>query len=59
MKQTPYDTRPHLGKFCTIFHKDDMRRLYGDNFDRFREVCARQDPGRKFANAFTRRLFWD
>lgn len=59
MKQTPYDTRPHLGKFCTIFHQEDMRRLYGDDFDRFREVCARQDPGRKFANAFTRRLFWD
>ncbi|MFL6335756.1 MAG: hypothetical protein ACJ754_20795 [Pyrinomonadaceae bacterium] len=47
------------GKFCTIFHKDDMRRLYGDDFDRFREVCAQQDPGRKLANVFTRRLFWD
>ena len=59
MKQTPYDTRPHLGKFCTLFHKEDLERLYGTNFDAFRQVCARQDPGRKFANSFTRRLFWD
>ncbi|MDT5269741.1 MAG: hypothetical protein QOH49_1927 [Acidobacteriota bacterium] len=59
MKQTPYDTRPHLGKFCTLFHKEDMERLHGANFDAFRHVCAQQDPARKFANVFTRRLFWD
>jgi hypothetical protein len=59
MKQTRYDTRPHLGKFCTLFHKEDMERLHGEHFDKFRQVCARQDPGRKFANSFTRRLFWD
>ena len=59
MKRTPYDTRPHLGKFCTLFHKDDMERLYGKSFDKFREVCQQQDPKRKFANSFTRRLFWD
>src|ERR1044072_1802822 len=59
MKQTPYDTRPHLGKFCTIFHKEDMERLHGEYFDKFRQVCEQQDPNRKFANSFTRRLFWD
>ncbi len=59
MKQTPYDTRPHLGKFCTLFHKEDMERLHGENFERFRQVCQQQDPARKFANTFTRRLFWD
>ncbi|MFL6254497.1 MAG: D-arabinono-1,4-lactone oxidase [Pyrinomonadaceae bacterium] len=59
MKQTPYDARPHLGKFCTLFHKEDMERLHGANFDTFRQVCAQQDPARKFANVFTRRLFWD
>lgn len=59
MKQTPYASRPHLGKFCTLFHKEDLERLHGANFDTFRQVCARQDPARKFANSFTRRLFWD
>jgi len=53
------DARPHLGKYCTLFHKDDMRRLHGADFDTFLRVCAEQDPGGKFRNSFTRRLFWD
>ena len=43
----------------TFFHKEDMERLHGENFERFRQVCQQQDPARKFANTFTRRLFWD
>ena len=57
MKQV--GARPHLGKYCTLFHRDDMEHLHGENFDAFRRVCEQQDPTRKFANPFTRRLFWD
>jgi hypothetical protein len=49
--------RPHLGKFCETFGKADMTRLHGDHFQRFLELVAKHDPDRKFANAFTRRVF--
>ena len=49
--------RPHLGKFCESFTRADMERLHGDNFTRFVELVEEHDPGGKFANEFTRRLF--
>jgi FAD/FMN-containing dehydrogenase len=49
--------RPHLGKFCESFTRADMERLHGDNFTRFLELVDEHDPGGKFANEFTRRLF--
>jgi hypothetical protein len=49
--------RPHLGKFCESFGKEDMVRLYGDNFTKFLNLVEKHDPDRKFANNFTRRLF--
>ncbi len=51
--------RPHLGKFCEGFEKEDMARLHGDSFERFLELVEEHDPERKFANGFTRRLFGD
>lgn len=49
--------RPHLGKFCERFGKADMTRLHGVQFERFLALAATHDPDRKFANAFTRRVF--
>ena len=49
--------RPHLGKYCESLGADDLRRLYGEDFDRFRAVMAERDPEGKFGNDFTRRLF--
>jgi hypothetical protein len=49
--------RPHLGKFCESFGKADMAKLHQDNFTKFLALIEEHDPDRKFANAFTRRLF--
>jgi FAD/FMN-containing dehydrogenase len=49
--------RPHLGKFCESLGKADLARLHGENFTLFLELVDEYDPERKFANAFTRRLF--
>jgi FAD/FMN-containing dehydrogenase len=48
--------RRHLGKFCERLGSDEMARLYGANFDRFRELREGHDPEGKFGNAFTRRV---
>jgi hypothetical protein len=34
-----------------------LARLHGENFTLFLELVDEYDPERKFANAFTRRLF--
>lgn len=49
--------RPHLGKFCEGFGKDDLARLHGDRFEKFLGLVEEHDPDRKFANDFTRRIF--
>ncbi len=49
--------RPHLGKYCEGFGRADLVKLHGENFTRFLDLVERHDPDRKFANAFTRRLF--
>jgi FAD/FMN-containing dehydrogenase len=49
--------RPHLGKFCEAFDKEDLAKLHQDNFTKFLELVEEHDPNRKFANGFTRRLF--
>jgi FAD/FMN-containing dehydrogenase len=51
--------RPHLGKYCEGFDEEDLARLHGDRFARFLDLVDEHDPGRKFANGFTRRLFGD
>jgi FAD/FMN-containing dehydrogenase len=51
--------RPHLGKFCQTLHKGDLRKLHKEHFDRFIQLAERHDPGKKFVNEFTRRIFWD
>jgi L-gulono-1,4-lactone dehydrogenase len=57
MKQV--GARPHLGKFCQSFGKEEMAKLHQQNFTRFLQVRQNQDPRRKFINGFTRRLFGD
>jgi hypothetical protein len=49
--------RPHLGKYCENIDSQDLKRLHGEHFDRFRQLVAQHDPQGKFANDFTRRLF--
>lgn len=52
--------RPHLGKFCKTLTKGDLRKAHGpQHFDRFIELAEQHDPDKKFANALTRRIFWD
>jgi len=50
------DARPHLGKFCERVGQEDLERVHGESFRRFIELVAVNDPDRKFANDFTRRL---
>jgi FAD/FMN-containing dehydrogenase len=49
--------RPHLGKFCESFRKEDLVKLHGERFARFLDLVEEYDPERKFTNDFTRRLF--
>jgi FAD/FMN-containing dehydrogenase len=49
--------RPHLGKYCRSFTKDDLAQIHKEHFDKFLELMKRYDPDNKFANDFTRRLF--
>ena len=49
--------RPHLGKFCELHTRADMEKLHSTYFAKFLEIRDQQDPQRKFANEFTRRLF--
>lgn len=51
--------RPHMGKFCRSFTRDDMMRLHGENFIKFLQIAEEHDPDKKFANDFTRRVFWE
>jgi FAD/FMN-containing dehydrogenase len=52
-----FDARPHLGKYCKSFGKEDMEKLHGANFEKFLNLVNERDPHGKFANEFTRRLF--
>ena len=49
--------RPHLGKYCESFDSSDLKRLHQEYFTRFVQIAEERDPGGKFANEFTRRLF--
>jgi hypothetical protein len=49
--------RPHLGKYCENITREDLARLHGEHFARFRQLLEQHDPEGKFANDFTRRLF--
>ena len=49
--------RPHLGKYCESLDGGDLERLYGENFDSFRNLKEIHDPEGRFVNDFTRRLF--
>ncbi len=57
MKQI--EARPHPGKHCLSFHKEDMARLQGDHFTKYLQLVDQHDPNGKFSNVFTRRLFRD
>jgi L-gulono-1,4-lactone dehydrogenase len=52
------DARPHPGKFNETFTREDLMRMHGEHFVKFIELAKEHDPERKFANEFTRRMFW-
>jgi len=33
-------------------------KMHGEHFAKFIDLANRHDPERKFANEFTRRMFW-
>lgn len=51
-----YGGQPHLGK-KTNFTAAQMRETFGERFVAFQRTRAEQDPGGKFLNAFTSRVF--
>jgi D-arabinono-1,4-lactone oxidase/FAD binding domain len=52
------DARPHPGKFNETFTREDLIKMHGEHFAKFIDLANRHDPDRKFANEFTRRMFW-
>jgi hypothetical protein len=52
------EARPHPGKFNETFTRDDLMKMHGEHFAKFIELAKKHDPERKFANEFTRRMFW-
>jgi hypothetical protein len=49
--------RPHLGKYCKGFEMGYLRKLHGGHFETFQHLMVQHDPGGRFSNAFTERLF--
>lgn len=49
--------RPHLGKYCDSFAREDMAKFHQESFTKFLDLVEEYDPNRKFANDFTRGLF--
>lgn len=49
--------RPHLGKYCESFTREDLQKLHGEDFTTFLKLVDEHDPDGKFANGLTRRLF--
>lgn len=49
--------RPHLGKYCRSFGREDMVELHQERFTKFLDEVEKHDPERKFTNNFTRELF--
>ncbi len=52
------DARPHPGKFNETFTREDLMKMHKEHFVKFMDLANRHDPERKFANEFTRRMFW-
>ncbi len=52
------DARPHPGKFNETFTREDLMKMHGAHFVKFLDLANQHDPKRKFANEFTRRMFW-
>jgi hypothetical protein len=38
--------RPHLGKYCENITSEDLKRLHGEHFARFRNLCRRNRPAK-------------
>jgi FAD/FMN-containing dehydrogenase len=49
--------RPHLGKYCQSFDKNDLLRAHGEHFEHFAQLREEHDPDGKFLNVFTHRVF--
>jgi hypothetical protein len=52
------EARPHPGKFNETFTRKDLMKMHPDQFVKFLDLARKHDPDRKFANEFTRRMFW-
>ncbi|MFV8751606.1 D-arabinono-1,4-lactone oxidase [Nannocystaceae bacterium ST9] len=48
--------QPHLGKKTNV-SAQQMLEIFGDRYVQFQAIRAAQDPGGKFLNPFTRRVF--
>lgn len=51
--------RPHLGKFCESFRKEDLAQAHQQHFEKFLQLMKEHDPENKFSNVLTRRVFRD
>ncbi|MDH3299597.1 MAG: FAD-binding protein [Acidimicrobiia bacterium] len=51
------EARVHLGKWCESFDVNDVARMHGERFRRFRRLQAEADPNGIFVNPFVERLF--
>ena len=51
------DARFHLGKWCESLDVNDVARMHGERFLRFRRIQADADPESRFVNPFIERLF--
>jgi hypothetical protein len=49
--------RPHLGKYCLSFNRDDLHDAHGEHFTNFLRLVEERDPEGKFSNDLTRRVF--
>ena len=52
------DARPHMGKYCKSFNKEDFTRLYGKDFSTFKKLIEVHDPDGKFQNRFVTKRFF-
>ena len=47
---------PHLGKWCASWTHNELSRVHGERFERFKRLRREHDPQGRFSNAFTERM---
>ena len=56
MRADGSEARVHLGKWCERLDTNDLARMHGERFDRFRRIRREADPQGRFVNPFTERV---